>query len=142
MNKIISSRFSFIWNHNKITFKQSKSTELEQVTVIHYPQYFMQELKEYVADRDKIDFIFITGKGNKVAQPQIFRGFVRASKKANITKKVSAHTLRATAITILTTKGYSTEQIMKVSGHVDSSSVTYYDKSPIEKNITQEVALI
>ncbi len=143
IDEVLSAKISQIdWTNNKITFKQSKSRELEQITIIHYPEYFIKELKEYVADRKKEDLIFITSQGKKVIQPHIFRSFVNASVKSNLSKKVTAHTLRATAITILTNKGYSTEQIMKVSGHVTSSSVSYYDKTPIEKNITQEVALI
>jgi len=55
---------------------------------------------------------------------------------------IIAHTLRATAITVLTNKGYNVEQIMKVSGHATPNCVSYYDKTPIEKNITEEVALI
>lgn len=31
---------------------------------------------------------------------------------------------------------------MKVSGHATPNCVSYYDKTPIEKNITEEVALI
>ena len=118
----------------------------------NYPEYFIKELKEYVADRGKDDFIFITnsfitkkGKklgGKKLAQSHIFRSFVNASAKSDLSIKVTAHTLRATAITVLTNKGYSTEQIMKVSGHVTSGCVSYYDKTPIEKNVTQEVSLI
>ena len=143
LDEVLTAKITQIdWTNNKITFKQSKSRELEQITIIHYPEYFMKELKEYVADRKKEDLIFITSRGKKVVQPHIFRSFVRAGIKSNLSKKVSAHSLRATAITILTNKGYSTEQIMKVSGHVTSGCVAYYDKTPIEKNITQEVALI
>jgi len=143
LDEVLTAKISQIdWDKGKIAFKQSKSRELEQITVIHYPEYFMQELKKYVGDRGKDDFIFVTYKENKVVQPHIFRSFVNAGIKANLSKKVTAHTLRATAITILTNKGYNVEQIMKVSGHATPNCVSYYDKTPIEKNITEEVALI
>ncbi len=118
LDEVLTAQIAQIdWTDNKITFKQSKSRELEQITIIHYPEYFMKDLKEYVADRGGENFIFITDKGNKVVQPHIFRSFVRAGIRSNLSKKVTAHTLRATAITVLTNKGYNVEQIMKVSGH-------------------------
>ena len=143
LDEVLNAKISQIdWDRSKITFKQSKSRELEQVTVIHYPENFMIELKEYIGDRSKDDWIFVTTKGKKVVQPHIFRSFVSAGKRGNISKRVTAHTLRATAITVLTNKGYNVEQIMKVSGHATPNCVSYYDKTPIEKNITEEVALI
>lgn len=143
LDEVLNAKISQIdFENNKITFHQSKSKELEQITIIHYPKEFIEELKEYIKNRGQEDYIFITGTAKKVSQPHIFRSFTAASTKANIRKKVSAHTLRATAITILSNKGYSTEQIMKVSGHTSSNCVTYYDKTPIEKNITQEVVLV
>ncbi|MBW2977487.1 site-specific integrase, partial [Candidatus Woesearchaeota archaeon] len=143
LDEVLTAKISQIdWEGKKITFRQSKSRELEQVTVIHYPENFMEELREYIGDRDKEEWIFITTKGNRVVQPHIFRSFVNAGKIGGISKKVTAHTLRATAITVLTNKGYNVEQIMKVSGHATPNCVSYYDKTPIEKNITEEVALI
>jgi len=143
LDEVLNAKISQInWQEKKITFKQSKSKELEQITVIHYPESFIQELKDYTANRSQEDYIFITRNGKKIAQPHIFRSFVSSSIKASITKKVSAHSLRATAITIFSSRGYSVEQIMKVSGHTSPTCVTYYDKTPIEKNISKEVNLI
>ncbi|NGX44102.1 MAG: Tyrosine recombinase XerC [Candidatus Anoxychlamydiales bacterium] len=143
VEEVLSAKISQIdWGNNKITFKQSKSRDLEQITIIHYPEYFIKELKEYVADKTKEDLIFTTRTGVKVTQPHLFRSFVGASIKAELDIKVTPHVLRASAVTILINKGFNTQQVMKVSGHVTPSCVSYYDKSPIEKNITQEVALI
>ena len=60
---------------------------MEQVTVIHYPETFMQELKDYMANRSQEDYIFVTRTGKKIAQPHIFRSFVSSSIKASITKE-------------------------------------------------------
>ncbi len=86
--------------------------------------------------------IFTTRTGAKVTQPHLFRSFVGASIKAELDVKVTPHVLRASAVTILINKGFNTQQVMKVSGHVTPSCVSYYDKSPIDKNISQEVSLI
>ncbi|MDP1614441.1 MAG: hypothetical protein Q8L68_01450 [Methylococcales bacterium] len=55
---------------------------------------------------------------------------------------VHPHVLRASTITYLSSQGYSAEQIMKISGHAGIELVKYYDKTPIENNLSQEVNLI
>ncbi len=129
------------WNQNQITFKQFKSKELEKFTVITYPKDFMKELRDYIDER-KEGPIFITKHGKALTQPHLYRSFSLAGNQIGVPFTVHPHVLRASAITYLSLQGYNADQIMKVSGHADVKLVRYYDKTPIEKNLSQEVNLI
>lgn len=142
LNEVLLAKIGQIdWQKKQITFKQSKSNVLEKVTIISYPDDFLAELKAYLGNRKK-GLIFITRAGKAVSQPHIFRSFNAASKKADLPFMVSAHNLRSTGVTMLLAKGFSTTDIQKISGHADSRLVSYYDKTPIENNISQKVSLI
>lgn len=129
------------WTSHQITFKQFKSKEIEKATVITYPQDFMKELKEYIGDRTQGP-IFITKTGKGVTQPHLYRSFSFAGSQTGIPFTVHPHVLRASAITYLSLQGYNAEQIMKISGHADAKLVRYYDKTALDRNISQEVHLI
>jgi integrase len=143
VEEVLSAKINQIkWNENIITFKQSKADQLEKFTYINYPEYFFKELKEYIQDRPIDDFIFVTNQGKKIDKFQIYRSFVITSQRAEISIKVTPHVLRASAITMLSKRGYSAEQIMLITGHNSMNSVIYYNKTPMEDNISKEVSLI
>lgn len=129
------------WNESQITFRQFKSKELEKCTIITYPQDFMKELREYIDER-KEGPIFITKTGRALTQPHLYRSFSVAGHQVGLPFTVHPHVLRASAITYLSLQGYHADQIMKISGHADVKLVRYYDKTPIEKNLSQDVNLI
>ena len=142
IDEVLSSKISQInWDKRTITFKQSKAEALEKTTVISYPENFISELKEYIGNK-KEGYIFTTRLDKKVTQQHIYRSFVLTGIRAGLSIKVTPHTLRATGITMLASKGFSTDQILKISGHADSRYVTYYDKTSFEDNISKEVSLI
>lgn len=142
VREVTSARIEQIdWENRRITFAQSKSAIRDSVTVITYPADFMSELKSYLAGRNQ-GLIFLTRNGKEVSQAHLHRNFSHASVAAGLNKRVHPHVLRASAITILMGQGYHSDQIMQVSGHADTGSVLYYDKSKIEDNITREVRLI
>jgi integrase/recombinase XerD len=129
------------WAKNQIIFKQLKSKEIEKYTVITYPDSFMQELREYIGDRQS-GIIFITRNGKPLSQPHLYRIFSSASVDAGLPFTVHPHVLRASAITYLSAQGYHADQIMRVSGHADIKLVRYYDKTPIEQNPSKDISLI
>lgn len=129
------------WNKKQIIFKQLKSKELEKNTVISYPDSFINELREYIGER-KYGPIFITRNKKPLSQPHLYRTFTKASLASKLSIVVHPHVLRASAITYLSSCGYSAEQIMKISGHSDTKLVRYYDKRPLEDNLSKEVNLI
>jgi integrase/recombinase XerD len=129
------------WTNRQITFKQLKSNVLEKFTVITYPESFMNELTNYLCHRAEGP-IFISRNGQPLTQPHIYRSFSAAGRLANIPFVVHPHVLRVTAITYLIAQGYTTDQILRVSGHASTALVRYYDKTPIEQNPTQEISLI
>jgi integrase/recombinase XerD len=125
---------------NKITFKQSKTQGVEKHTVITYPQYLMDELKEYLGEREGL--VFLTRNGRKVTRLQIALTFEKAGNMADIPFKVTPHVLRASAVTYLKKEGFSDSDIMKVTGHTSVESVHAYDKSDMEDNPTRLVSLV
>ena len=128
------------WEKSIIQFVQKKASSLDAVTVITFPKSYMDDLKNYLGERAE-GLIFVTRTGKKVKASSVYRSFVSASERSNITK-VTPHVLRASSITYLMEKGVSSDEIMKVSGHATPSQVIYYDKSSREKNPTKEYNLI
>ena len=78
-----------------------------------------------------------TGKVFSVNDMQLCRKFDKASKVINL--KVTPHMLRSTSITILREKGYSYQDIKKVSGHSSTAMVEKYDKEEQSINLSSEV---
>jgi integrase/recombinase XerD len=142
IGEVISARVEDIdWENSRITFLQLKSSEAERRTVITYPKSFMVELKGYLKDRNSGN-IFISRNGGHLRQAHLWRSFVTAGVNAEIPFRVHPHSLRATAITHFVERGYSAEQISKVSGHASLKQVVYYDKTEMEKNLTTQISLI
>ncbi|MCE5318872.1 MAG: site-specific integrase [Parachlamydia sp.] len=129
------------WEKKQISFRQLKCGNLEKFTIITYPESFLKELKDYLGARTS-GLIFITRDGGPLTQSHLYRAFTAAGIKAAVPFHVHPHVLRASAITYLSSQGYSVEQIMRVSGHADAKLVRYYDKMPLEQNPTAEVSLI
>jgi len=124
----------------RIRFVQSKTGGEFQYTSIAYPKSVMDKLKAYIGDR--VGLAFVTSSGKQVGQLQLQITFEKAGLKSGIKYKIHPHVLRASAITYLVEQGYSSEQIMKISGHSSPKSVIYYDRSSIENNISSEVCLV
>lgn len=142
IGEVLSSQISQIdWSNSCITYKQSKSSVVENFTKIHYPEDYMRELKYYLFDRTQ-GYIFISRNNNPVTQPQIYRAFKLASKRAGLNVSVHPHMLRTTCITLLMKMGYHSDEIMRVSGHSNPNSVIYYDKRAEDENLTKQVKII
>jgi integrase/recombinase XerD len=128
------------WESGTITFAQKKSDVLEKTTVIHFPQAYLSGLRKYLGKR-KNGLIFITTTGRPILRHWVYMCFATAGIEAGI-GKITPHQLRATGITWLRGKGFSAEDIQKVSGHSDIKTVTYYDKTALENNPSRQVSLI
>ena len=116
------------FDQNQINFIQSK-VDFEKVVTITFPQNIMNLLKMQTEGK--------TGKVFSVNDMQLCRKFDKASKVINL--KVTPHMLRSTSITILREKGYSYQDIKKVSGHSSTAMVEKYDKEEQSINLSSEV---
>lgn len=128
------------YTKREITFRQSKTKGYEKETVITYPPFIMEELKEYIGDREGL--VFITRRQKRIMPNQLMATFQKAGTRAGISCKVTPHVLRASAITYLKISGYSDSDIMKISGHASSAMVNAYDKSERAQNISKKVTLV
>lgn len=128
------------FSKGEITFTQSKTRGMQQITVISFRTEILNELKDYLGQRTGI--VFITRKGTPVLPSQIERNFKKAGKRARIPFNVTPHVLRATTVTHLKKHGFSDSDIMKITGHSSSSMIRMYDKSSLADNATKKINLV
>lgn len=130
---------------NIINYIQSKTKGMIKKIPISYPGVFMDELKDYIDDTDKIrngnTLVFISKFGNRVFRTQLNFSFIKASKKAKV-HRVTPHVLRASWVTLAKSQGIPDSEIMKVTGHVSSRMIYAYDKSSAEDNYSKKLVLI
>ena len=124
----------------KIHFVQSKTMGLKKYTVITYPKRIMDLLKEYICNRQGL--VFLTSNQNPVSIIQVSITFSKAGKRAEIPFLIHPHVLRASAVTYLKEQGYTSDDIMKITGHSTTAMVNFYDKSDMSKNPTEEISLV
>jgi integrase/recombinase XerD len=125
---------------SSIQYRQSKTGGLEKFVVVTYPRHVMDKLKSYIGDR--VGMVFITSTATMVGRTQISLSFERAGVLANLPIKVHPHVLRASSITYMMAQGYSSDDIMKLSGHTTSAMVHYYNKSELADNLSKEINLV
>lgn len=141
VNEVLSLQTDQIdWAKSEITFLQSKTKGFIKETIITYPQSIMEDLKQYIGDRNGIVFITRFGKGVDLRQLAIT--FAKAGEMANIPFKVTPHVLRASTVTYLKQQGFVDGDIMKVTGHASAEMVYAYDKSSRANNASKKVKLI
>jgi integrase/recombinase XerD len=141
VNEVLSLQTHQIdWANNEITFMQSKTKGYIKETVITYPLYLMQKLKDYLNERQGL--VFVTRQQQSVVLNQLARTFKRAGLKANIPFKVTPHVLRASTVTYLKQQGFNDADIMKVTGHASAALIYAYDKSSRADNASKKVCLI
>jgi len=128
------------WERREIVFTQSKTKGLNKETVITYPESVMNELREYVGERQ--GYVFISRTGRQVILNQVANTFAKAGEMAKIPFKVTPHVLRATCVTYLKQQGFSDSDIQKVTGHASSEMVNAYDKSARADNASKKISLI
>ena len=124
----------------EIHFVQSKTMGLKKYTVITYPKRIMDLLIEYIGNRKGL--VFLTSNQNPVSIIQVSITFSKAGKRAEIPFPIHPHVLRASAVTYLKEQGYTSDDIMKITGHSTTAMVNFYDKSDMSKNPTQEISLV
>jgi len=113
---------------------------MEEETVITYPVSVMDELKQYIGNRQGL--VFVTRTGKAIPLCQLAKTFSKAGIHARIPFKVTPHVLRASAVTYLKQQGFSDSDIQKVTGHASSEMVNAYDKSSRAYNASMKVSLV
>lgn len=122
------------FDENRINFKQTKTRGMEKVTVINFPEYLMNELRQYIGNRS--GFVFITRNGKRICPYQIDRNFIKAGLNADIPFRVTPHVLRVTLVTRLKELKIQDTDIMKITGHANPAQLSSYDKSDMADNAT------
>lgn len=128
------------WGRSEITFVQSKTKGMHKETVITYPESIMNDLREYIQEREGL--VFITKFRKRVSLFQLATTFSKAGIKAKIPFKVTPHVLRESTVTYLKQQGFADSDIMGVTGHASSAMIYAYDKSIRADNASKKVSLI
>jgi len=123
----------------EITFKQSKTKGEVKERIATYTQEFMDELKEYIGERQGL--VFISSKGTPLFPQHIERNFKKAGERAGIHFKVRPHVMRATAVTQYKMNGCSDSDIHKLTGQ-STEMIRMYDKTDKAENASKIVSLI
>ncbi len=120
------------YENKQIGFSQSKTRGQDKRTVINYPDHVLQELQDYVKDRNGL--VFVTRNNRPVAVNQIDRNFIKAGERAGIPFKTTPHVLRVTLVTRLKELNVQDSDIMKITGHANPAQLASYDKSDLGNN--------
>lgn len=100
-------------------------------------QFALEILREYAKNERLKEWLFRGGKdGTHITERSVQKVFGNASKKANINKKVSVHTLRHSFATHLLEGGTDLRYIQELLGHKSSKTTelyTHVSKSNLSK---------
>ncbi|MBS0636839.1 MAG: site-specific integrase [Verrucomicrobia bacterium] len=127
------------YENRQITFKQSKTKGEDKNRTVTYVEEFMNELREYVGDREGI--VFITAKGTPICPQHIERNFKKVGERCGFKFRVRPHTMRASAVTQYKLNGCSDSDIHKLTGQ-STEMIRMYDKSDKAENASKIVSLI
>ncbi|EPP36934.1 phage integrase family protein [Chlamydia avium] len=136
LSEVISLRTEdLLFSQNQITFKiKKRQSRYNEVRVV-YPNFLMQELRDYVGNRD--GWVFISGNGQQVALNQVYYYFKLAENDMNLSIKVTPHVLRASALAYLKKIGCADEAIMRVSCFSSTQMLSAYDTNTINNQTSQ-----
>jgi len=90
------------------------------------PEYLVDLLEAWRKIRPKGDYFFSTLEGKKLSDRYIQQMVKRYSKKADINKNISPHTLRHTFATEYYRQTKDIETLRRILGHADISATTIY----------------
>lgn len=142
LSEILNSTIADVnWGESSIRFFNSKTKEIKE-SIVSFPSSFCLKLKKMIEEKPQRVFIFETKNGKKVQKDYIWRQFKTIEKRCNFSKKISPHTIRATAITLYRSYGFSLDELMDLTGHSKLEMVSYYDKPDSRRNPSSKVYLI
>ncbi|EGF84501.1 phage integrase family protein (plasmid) [Chlamydia psittaci Cal10] len=140
LTEVISLRTEDIsFAKNQVTFKVKKRQNRYQEVKVSYPNFLMQELQDYLGNRE--GWVFVSGEGQQVAINQVYYYFKLAEGDINSPIKVTPHVLRASALAYLKKMGFADQEIMRVSCLSSTQMLSAYDTGMTD-NLTSQLPLI
>jgi integrase/recombinase XerD len=125
------------WDTSEIVFVQTKSGFMDDQYLVTMPESVMKRLRAYLAGREE-GFVFATKSGRPVNRWQVSTDLLVASGMAGITKQVTPHSMRTSAITLWSQEKFQPHEIMKVTGHATVQQVVAYDKTSQSDNLSRK----
>ncbi|WP_348664167.1 site-specific integrase [Chlamydia vaughanii] len=140
LSEVISLRTEDLsFTQNQVTFRIKKRQNRFSEVKVTYPNILMQELRDYIGNRD--GWVFVSGEEQQVAINQVYYYFKLAEHDINSTVKVTPHVLRASALAYLKKMGFADEEIMRVSCLSSTQMLAAYDTG-LADNLTSQLPLI
>lgn len=101
-----------------------------KLQVIQFNSYVTEKIDKYLLTRKETDCpkLFVSNAGTPMTTVSIDRTIKKIAKRAGITKKVSAHSLRRTAATNMYRAGFQVKEIQNVLGHQSLGTTDIYLK--------------
>lgn len=127
--------------HNQVKVTPSKTKGLQKTIIVTIPESLANSLKAIIGDRTD-GYLFATSTGKAIDYKQFTYTLKKAAKKANISKRVHPHSLRASAVTHYRSLGFQDFQVQRLTGHASTAMLNAYDKSEQSMNASKLVALV
>ena len=101
-----------------------------KLQIIEFNSYVTKLINDYLKIRKETNCpkLFVSNTGNPMSIQSIDRTIHKIQKRANITKNISAHSLRRSAATAMYGAGFDIKEIQSVLGHNSSGTTDIYLK--------------
>lgn len=106
-----------------------------KLQIIEFNPYVTKLIDDYLLVRKETDCpnLFVSNNGNPMSIQSIDRTIHKLKNRANISKNVSAHSLRRSAATAMYGAGFDIKEIQSVLGHNSSGTTDIYLKGLDDK---------
>lgn len=108
-----------------ITVRAGKGGK-DRITI--FPERFKVQLYEFIDDKSKDDYLFISERGRKMSARTIQKVFSVATEKAGISKPITFHSLRHGFATQLLENGVDIRYIQELLGHSSIKTTLIYTR--------------
>lgn len=122
--ELINLKLSDIDSENMRVFVLGGKGKKDRVTILS--QRALEVLREYFKKYRPKEFLFEGQRGGKYSDSSLRRVFVSAAKSAQLSKKVTLHSLRHSFATHLLEKGVDLRYIQVLLGHNSSQTTEIY----------------
>ncbi|MFH1712996.1 MAG: tyrosine-type recombinase/integrase, partial [Candidatus Jacksonbacteria bacterium] len=93
-----------------------------------FPEKLVSDIKNLIAGKNKIDFVFASERGGKLTARTAQKVFENSLKKASINKQATFHSLRHSFATHLLENGVDVRYVQELLGHQNIRTTQIYTK--------------
>ena len=141
LSEVLNLNISDInFEKREISFKINKKKGLIVLIIISVSDSIIDEIKVFLNSRT-VGKVFLSTAGKVYCYPFIKECFNDASALANMPFRVRPHTMRCTMVTYYRNRGFSYDDIIKITGQAHATAKKY-DKTDIRNNLSKHMNLV